>query len=249
MGRHETRPKLNMSQVSPPTLGVEDPSPADSLRYAAPVRRGELMSLQEPPFWDPQIEHLDFFRGLVERAPEIRKEVIELAQSVDGLHDYPKYPIEGGRALYENHWTAAPLSRFEGEFISLKQDHQMAALVDQLTAAARQKCPVFTAFIAGWEADNHLANAFISRLKPGSIINPHRGWTRDWLRVHLGIACDPQCRITVGSETRTWQEGRLLAFKDGGPYLHSVRHEGTVDRIILSMDIRLNFLRGLLRAE
>jgi hypothetical protein len=55
---------------------------------------------------------------------------------------------------------------------------------------------------------------------------------------------DSGCSIKVGQETRHWQAGQLLAFKDGGPYSHSVRHEGSRDRIILSVDLRLSGLVG-----
>jgi aspartyl/asparaginyl beta-hydroxylase (cupin superfamily) len=79
-------------------------------------------------------------------------------------------------------------------------------------------------------------------LIPGSIINPHHGWTDDFLRIHLGLICDPECKITVGDETKTWEEGKILAFKDGGPFLHSVEHKGTTERIILSVDVKLSYL-------
>ena len=75
-----------------------------------------------------------------------------------------------------------------------------------------------------------------------SIGRPHRGWTPDYLRIHLCLVDDPGCRITVGSETRTWKTGQFLAFKDGGPHLHSVVHEGKHERIVLSYDLNLQYL-------
>jgi aspartyl/asparaginyl beta-hydroxylase (cupin superfamily) len=87
-----------------------------------------------------------------------------------------------------------------------------------------------------------LRNVFVSRLIPNSTINPHRGWTPDYLRMHLCLVADPGCKMTVGDVTRTWEVGELMAFKDGGPYLHHVKHRGQHERIILSYDIDLNYV-------
>jgi carbamoyl-phosphate synthase small subunit len=58
----------------------------------------------------------------------------------------------------------------------------------------------------------------------------------------LRLLADAGCRITVGPETRTWKTGQLLAFKDGGPHLHSVMHEGEHERIVMSYDLSLRYL-------
>jgi aspartyl/asparaginyl beta-hydroxylase (cupin superfamily) len=78
---------------------------------------------------------------------------------------------------------------------------------------------------------------------PGSYIKPHHGWSFTYLRIQLGLRCDPGCRITVGNETQAWIEGKLVAFKDGGKYPHSVIHNGKSERIILSIDLRLIYLK------
>jgi aspartyl/asparaginyl beta-hydroxylase (cupin superfamily) len=103
------------------------------------------------------------------------------------------------------------------------------------------------------EEAGHLRNGFVSRLRPGSVIHPHRGWTNQYLRIHMGLLCDPACRLTVGTETHAWRPGQLLAFKDGGPYLHSVRHDGSRDRVVVSFDLRLSyvapFIPGILGSQ
>jgi len=92
------------------------------------------------------------------------------------------------------------------------------------------------------EEQGILRNVFVSRLIPGSVINPHRGWTPEFLRIHLCLVEDPHCHITVGDETVTWTQGELLAFKDGGPYLHDVRHHGQIERIVISFDLKLTYV-------
>jgi aspartyl/asparaginyl beta-hydroxylase (cupin superfamily) len=66
------------------------------------------------------------------------------------------------------------------------------------------------------------------------------------MRIHLGLVCDPECKITVGDETMTWEEGKILAFKDGGPHYHQVKHNGNKDRYILSIDLKLDYLENYL---
>ncbi|MAI78844.1 MAG: hypothetical protein CL917_07890 [Deltaproteobacteria bacterium] len=201
----------------------------------------------EPAFWEDKIEHLPFFQNLLSQRAAIQSEIMAFVNSSGALHAYPKYQVDDEHQLYENEWTAAPLSEFKGEFVSQAPDSPLAKFFAQITKEGRLKCPLVTSMIASLEEDGYLANVFVSRLVPGSKINPHKGWTPKWLRVHLGISCDPGCRITVGQETRTWKEGRLLAFKDGGPYLHSVVHTGTRERIVLSMDFRISYLQALLQ--
>jgi aspartyl/asparaginyl beta-hydroxylase (cupin superfamily) len=107
----------------------------------------------------------------------------------------------------------------------------------------RKHTPILVALIEPLEQAGHLRNVFVSRLRPGAMIHPHRGWTSKFLRIHLGLLCDPSCQITVGDMTQTWQPGKLLAFKDGGPYMHSVCHKGNRDRIVISFDLRLSYVR------
>jgi beta-hydroxylase len=92
------------------------------------------------------------------------------------------------------------------------------------------------------EAQGHLRNAFISRLLPGSNIHPHRGWTAEFLRIHLGLVCDPDCQITLDQVSKTWKAGQLLSFLDGGPFLHSVSHRGKHERIVMSVDLRVSYV-------
>ena len=82
----------------------------------------------------------------------------------------------------------------------------------------------------------------ISLVSPGTYISPHFG-SSGFLRCHLCLVNDDQCIITVGHETKKWEEGKILAFKDGGPYPHSVVHSGTKDRIVIIFDIDFDYAR------
>jgi hypothetical protein len=196
----------------------------------------------EPPFWDAALQELPWAIDVLAKAGDIREEVLRFIAKYRPFMPYPKYGN-----LYNNTWDAFPLSVFQGEHIELSKD-KLALNMEPLIATFRRQLPVSSSTIAPLEAQGHLRNVFVSRLIPGSVINPHRGWTADYLRVHLCLVEDPGCRITVGPQTRTWVTGQLLAFKDGGHHLHSVVHEGTQERIILSYDLSLRYLAPFIPA-
>ena len=190
----------------------------------------------EPPFWDDQLHRVPWCVELLSKAARIRDEVVDFVSSSRPFMPYPKYGN-----LYSNTWDAFPLSIFQGEHIELSRK-SLEINMSPLVTAYRKRLPVASSVIAPLEAEGVLRNVFVSRLIPGSIIHPHRGWTPDYLRIHLGLVCDPGCAITVGDVTRTWEPLALLAFKDGGPYPHSVVHHGTGPRLILSHDLRLDYV-------
>lgn len=201
-----------------------------------------IIPTEEPPFWDDTLHQVPWAVDVLAKAGEIREEILRFIPQFRPFMPYPKYAN-----LYNNTWDAFPLSVFQGEHIELSKE-KLAVNMAPLIAMFRSKLPVSSSTIAPLESEGHLRNVFVSRLIPGSVINPHRGWTPDYLRIHLCLAEDPGCRITVGPVTRTWKTGQLLAFKDGGAHLHSVVHEGTHERIILSYDLSLNYLKHFIPA-
>jgi hypothetical protein len=190
----------------------------------------------EPAFWDHLLGSVPWCNQLLTHFELIQKELELFIQNGRPFMDYPKYGN-----LYSNTWEAFPLSVFEGEFISLTKG-QLGFDLNEFVKRARRQLPELSNVLEGLETEGHLRNVFVSRLLPGSVIHPHRGWTPEFLRIHLGLKCDPLCKITVGNTTRTWETGKFLAFRDGGPYLHSVKHQGTQERIVLSVDLRMSYV-------
>lgn len=203
-------------------------------------RPDDATPASQRPFWDSELHRLPWALDVLAKAADIREEILRFIPQFRPFMPYPKYAN-----LYNNTWDAFPLSIFQGEHIELSKD-QLAIDMAPLVVLFRSKLPVTSSTIAPLESQGHLRNVFVSRLIPGSVINPHRGWTPDFLRVHLCLVEDPGCQITVGSETRTWVTGQLLAFKDGGALLHSVVHRGRQERIILSYDLSLDYLKAFI---
>lgn len=197
-------------------------------------------------FWDHKIQEVPVLVELLKNWKDIRQEVLNLIADPYFLHDYPKWDKAGGVSeLYEHYWKVCPLSRFDHEYTANFMTPEQKQYVRMIIATARSRCPTIDKCITDLENEGNLGSAFISRLIPGSIINPHHGYTNDWMRIHLGLVCDPDCKITVGGETRTWEEGKLLAFHDG--QLHSVKHSGTQERIVLSVDIKHVYLQQYMK--
>lgn len=168
----------------------------------------------------------------------------------DPFVDYPRYRIhEGGPYLYDNDWKVLPTTIIDGEALDAtidspigNGDTDLKRRHAELLRLVRAGVPTLDRILAPVERAGMCANGFISRIKPGTVLHPHTGWVPDWLRVHIGLRTDPGASITVGGETRSWTDGGILAFRDGGPWRHSVEHRGTRERLIISTDIRISML-------
>lgn len=77
--------------------------------------------------------------------------------------------------------------------------------------------------------------ALWSLMLPGTHIEPHNGLLNTRLICHLPLLVPPGCGFRCGSETRAWEEGKLIIFDD------SVEHEawnrGSALRVVLLFEI------------
>ena len=74
-----------------------------------------------------------------------------------------------------------------------------------------------------------------STIQPGTHIEPHTGPSNVRLRTHLTLIHTGGARIRVGSEWRTWREGKAMILDSS--WEHEVIHEGNDVRTILILDI------------
>lgn len=143
---------------------------------------------------------------LVENHETIVREMLALPPTA--FVDWPE-------AIYQGTWRVFPFYRF-GEKVD----------------ACCRLCPRTTALIEQVEG---MVTAGFSKLAPGVEIHPHRGYTGNVLRFHLGLIGGDQCGLKVGGETRTWHPGSNFVFDD--TVQHSAWNRGGADRVILLMDI------------
>ena len=98
-------------------------------------------------------------------------------------------------------------------------------------------CPVTTRGVETMPAMRTAGGLiYVSRMRPGTHIQPHRGPTNLRLRCHLGITVpEGDCALRVGDDTRQWKVGQCLVFDD---YLeHEAWNHTQQDRIVLIVDL------------
>jgi aspartate beta-hydroxylase len=76
-----------------------------------------------------------------------------------------------------------------------------------------------------------LGDCFISRLEPGGRIPAHNGLCNISLVGHLALSVPRGCAFRVGTETRTWEEGKCLVFDD--TFEHEAWNQSDTDRYVL----------------
>ena len=74
-----------------------------------------------------------------------------------------------------------------------------------------------------------------SAIQPGTHIRTHTGPSNERLRLHLCLIHTGGAKIRVGTDWRTWTEGKVMMFDDS--WEHEVIHTGQETRIVLIMDI------------
>jgi len=98
-------------------------------------------------------------------------------------------------------------------------------------------CPVITQAIETLPTMRTAAGLiYVSRMRAGVHIRPHRGPTNLRLRCHLGITVpDGDCALRVGDEIRSWEEGKCLVFDDH--LEHEAWNHTAQDRLVLIVDL------------
>ena len=96
-----------------------------------------------------------------------------------------------------------------------------------------QLCPETTRVI---ETIPGMITAGFSSLAPGTHIKPHVGYSKSVLRCHLGLIVPDKCALRVGSQIKSWQEGKCFIFDDTTE--HEAWNNSNQTRIALLIDFR-----------
>ena len=112
-------------------------------------------------------------------------------------------------------------------------------VLPKLTHSMMECCPTFYLSLQPEVESKILKSCTISKLSPGTKINPHSG-DIDSLRLHVPIVTDPGAWLSVRGRKRTWEVGKPFAFHDHDK--HWAQHNGTHDRIVVILDYSLSQL-------
>lgn len=148
-----------------------------------------------------------------------------MAHRAAELVPYVRYPI--GVPL--GHWATLNDSR----------DWTAIHLLDrgQVTANAAH-CPRTLALLSDLPQPDMAGagpNAMFSLLAPGTHIPPHTGVANTRLVCHLPLVVPPDCWFRVGTQHRTWHEGKAFVFDD--TVEHEAMNASDRLRVILIFDI------------
>lgn len=92
-------------------------------------------------------------------------------------------------------------------------------------------CPVTTRYLKDIPG---LFLAGFSLLHPGCKIHPHKGYSEEVLRSHLGLICPQPSWIEVAGERHHWNAGQVIVFDD--TQLHSACNDADHARVVLIAD-------------
>ncbi|HEX5038290.1 MAG TPA: aspartyl/asparaginyl beta-hydroxylase domain-containing protein [bacterium] len=185
------------------------------LPESSPLQRPNFLPLYPGvsyrPFYDPK--DFDWVKPVEEAYPVILSEMETLGN--DPLYVEYSPPIKASGS-----WSAVPFY-----YMGLKIP--LSASVCPRTAAFLEKLPG-NCFLYPW------GDALFSRHMPGTHLKAHCSVDGFRLRCHLGLKITEGAVMRVGSETRTWEEGKVLLFDDS--FEHEVWNRGTQPRTILIVD-------------
>jgi len=96
-----------------------------------------------------------------------------------------------------------------------------------------QQCPKTTELI---QQIPGLSEAGFSILEAGAKLEPHVGWTDQFMRCHLPLICTPKAYLSVEGEQYIWTEGKIVVFDDMKE--HYAVNESDIDRVVLIVDFK-----------
>jgi beta-hydroxylase len=145
-----------------------------------------------------------FLLPLQDHWEAIRDEYLAIAHQGQPWHE---------RALHNGRWETVGLYQF-GKWLP-----------------QARACPVTTRCLRDVPG---LFLAGFSVLKAGCRIHPHRGYTTEVLRSHLGLVCPQPSWIEVAGERYHWAPGQGVVFDD--TQVHSAANESGEPRVVLIVD-------------
>ena len=128
------------------------------------------------------------------------------------------------------------LYREQAELWHMKELHnerwRLYLLVHQYKKeAVWDNCPVTRELIKDIPG---LYVASFSIMEPGCVIHPHRGYSSNVWRSHLGLVCPDGAYIQVQGARYEWQVGEMVVFDDTKK--HRAANESAQERVILMID-------------
>ena len=208
------------------------------------------------------ISSLSSYKNLKEQYKEIIPEIVKFVEvnqpilSEWVLDQWVNDRNLGRVQLWEGDWKVIPMPLNAIGTTATEEDFQLSEMVSfvelfnttvekvqeilpKLTASMQELCPTFYGAIEEDVDSELLKSCTISKLSPGTKINPHNG-DIDSLRLHFPVVEDEGAWLSVRGRKRSWKVGELFAFHDNDK--HWAQHHGLKDRIVVILDYSLSQL-------
>ena len=219
--------------------------------------------VQVRKIWQEEVlQDLTSYNNLKNRYKEIIPEIIrfvEVNQPILNEWVLDKWVEDrnlGRVQLWDGSWKVIPMPLNPVGTTATEEDFELSEMVSfvelfnttvekvqevlpKLTESMETLCPTFYNAIKEDVDGQLLKSCTISKLSPGTKINPHSG-DIDSLRLHFPIVTDACAWLSVRGRKRTWIPGELFAFHDHDK--HWAQHNGLKDRIVVIMDYSLSQL-------
>lgn len=201
------------------------------ITYSHPKLRPGLLFIPEIPvrmFYER--EEFPALKQIEQAFPEIKKEFLQILADFDrSFKPYISHPEHSAAARtwqqlnQSMDWSTFHLSRHGKDIPENTAKAPLTLqLLNQLTDLHR--------------VDGYGPEIMFSALKPHTRIKAHHGPINGRLIVHLPLIVPANCGgIRVGTETRSWEEGKCLIFDDA--YEHEAWNDSDELRVVLIFDI------------
>ena len=216
-------------------------------------------------WYEDRLGNLSSHRNLRDNYKEIIPEILAFVKENEYLMDewvMDKWVDDrnlGRVQLWDGAWRVIPFPINAVGCTAIDGDYQLSEMVSftklfntTLDEVKRLGPKIYDSFIrccpktAGYLEEDILKkllkSATISRLSPGTKINPHNG-DIDSIRVHFPVVTDPDAWLSVRGRKRTWEVGDVFGFHDNDK--HWAQHNGTRDRIVVIFDYSIDQLEEL----
>tara|TARA_B100000927_G_scaffold97893_1_gene79127 strand:- start:165 stop:866 length:702 start_codon:yes stop_codon:yes gene_type:complete len=216
-------------------------------------------------WYEDRLGHLSSFRNLKQNYKEIIPEVLSFVKDNEYLMDQwvmDKWVEDrnlGRVQLWDGNWRVIPFPINEVGCTAINGDYQLSEMVSfaklfnitleemselgpKITESFMRCCPKTAQYLEEDILKKLLKSATISRLSPGTKINPHRG-DIDSLRVHFPVVTDDGAWLSVRGRKRTWEVGDVFGFHDNDK--HWAQHNGAHDRVVVIFDYSVGQLESL----
>jgi hypothetical protein len=173
------------------------------------------------------VSEFDWVPKLEAQFPEMRQEALALLADHAGFTPY----------------VTTDTKRPQGDFHGMLENPDWSTLHLWQNGAAVEdhvrRCPTIYKAVMEHVPLCHIGprapSVMLSLLRPGARIPSHTGMLNSRLICHLPLIVPPDCGFRVGSQTISWEEGKVIAFDD--TVEHEAWNNSAFDRLVLIFDI------------